>query len=106
MKRRDFLSLAGYSAVSTMFPSGFALGNGVGWGRSRPDIRGVRDITHFHRWLYPDAPHDGRWELYDFASDRTEMNDLAASNSSKVKEMSGHYESWLDRVGVDREPSS
>ena len=68
--------------------------------------RGVRDITHFHRWLYPDAPHDGRWELYDFASDRTEMNDLAASNSSKVKEMSGHYESWLDRVGVDREPSS
>ena len=38
MKRRDFLSLAGYSAASTMFPLGFALGKGVGSGRSRPDI--------------------------------------------------------------------
>ena len=38
MKRRDFLSLAGYSAVSTMYPSGFAFGKGLGWGRSRPGI--------------------------------------------------------------------
>jgi arylsulfatase A-like enzyme len=67
--------------------------------------RSERDITHFHRWQYPAAPHEGGWELYDLVSDRTEMNDLAADNPKKVKEMVGHYESWLYRVGVKHEQS-
>lgn len=67
--------------------------------------RGVHDITHFRRWLYPTAPHDGRWELYDFAADRTEMNDLAADEPTKVEEMSRLYEAWLERVGVTHERS-
>ena len=33
------------------------------------------------------------------------MNDLAADNPGKVKEMSDLYEVWLERVGVNLEQS-
>ncbi len=44
--------------------------------------------------------HPGGWELYDVATDRTEMHDLAASQSERVKEMSTQWETWASRVGV------
>ena len=40
------------------------------------------------------------WELYDLESDRTEMNTLAVGNPATVKELSGLWDAWAARVGV------
>lgn len=42
----------------------------------------------------------GRWELYDIEADRTELNNVAAQNPEKVKELVGLYNEWAKRVGV------
>jgi arylsulfatase len=38
------------------------------------------------------------WELYDLSTDRTEINNLAASNPDKLAELVGKYESWWAEV--------
>jgi len=40
------------------------------------------------------------WELYDFARDRAETNDLAATNPAKAQELTAAWQTWADRVGV------
>jgi len=40
------------------------------------------------------------WELYDMEADRTELNDLAAQQPSRVQEMSRQYDAWAARCGV------
>ncbi|MEN6496016.1 MAG: arylsulfatase [Thermoguttaceae bacterium] len=46
------------------------------------------------------SQHPGAWELYEMSSDRTEMNDLAAQQPERVKEMAALWETWANRVGV------
>lgn len=46
------------------------------------------------------APHSGRWELYDAAADRTELNNLAEKQPDKVKELAALYEQWAKRCKV------
>ncbi|MBI1900015.1 MAG: arylsulfatase [Planctomycetia bacterium] len=50
------------------------------------------------------AKHKGAWELYDLAADRTEMHNLAAKMPEKVKELSGKWQAWAARVGVQPWP--
>lgn len=45
-------------------------------------------------------PEDGRWELYNIAEDRSELNDLAAEMPDKVAELADMWQGWADRVGV------
>jgi arylsulfatase len=40
------------------------------------------------------------WELYDMEQDRTELNDLAAQQPDRVREMKAQYEAWAGRCGV------
>jgi arylsulfatase A-like enzyme len=40
----------------------------------------------------------GPWELYDLAKDRTEMNDLAAAQAARVKEMVVTWDRWAVRT--------
>ncbi len=40
------------------------------------------------------------WELYDLSRDRAELNNLAAQQSAKVKELSTAWQQWADKVGV------
>ena len=40
------------------------------------------------------------WELYDMEADRTEMNNLAAGDPARVKELSAVWDAWAARVGV------
>ena len=42
----------------------------------------------------------GGWELYNIAADRTETNDLAASEPRRVAAMSALYESWAQKCNV------
>ena len=44
--------------------------------------------------------YPGDWELYDMEADRTEMNDLAAREPERVREMSALYAAWAERCGV------
>ncbi len=46
------------------------------------------------------APFRGPWELYDLASDRTEVHNLAAENQPKVDELAKQWQAWADTVGV------
>lgn len=40
------------------------------------------------------------WELYNVAADRTELNNLAASEPARAAAMSSMYERWASRCGV------
>ncbi len=40
------------------------------------------------------------WELYDLAADRTELNDLAATQPEKVAELRALYDAWAKRCNV------
>ncbi|MCY2995197.1 MAG: arylsulfatase [Planctomycetota bacterium] len=42
----------------------------------------------------------GSWELYNLATDRTEMNDLAAQQPARVQELAARWETWARRAGV------
>ena len=46
------------------------------------------------------SKHRGGWELYDMTTDRTEMNNLAATQLDRVKDMSSQWDAWAKRVGV------
>ena len=42
----------------------------------------------------------GPWELYDLATDRTELHDLSVQHPERVSAMSAAWEKWADRCGV------
>jgi len=50
------------------------------------------------------SKHPGGWELYDLEADRTELQDLAAANPDKVKELSALYDAWAKRAHVEPWP--
>lgn len=43
---------------------------------------------------------DGKWELYDLESDRTEVRDLTDRYPDQVRELVGKYDRWADRCNV------
>jgi arylsulfatase A-like enzyme len=42
----------------------------------------------------------GEWELYNLATDRVEMRDLAAEQPEKVRELAARYDAWAARSDV------
>jgi arylsulfatase len=42
----------------------------------------------------------GPWELYNLATDRTELHNLAADNQPRVKQMADQWENWAHRTQV------
>ncbi len=49
-------------------------------------------------------PTEIRWELYNIAADRCEMNDLASKHPDRVEKMVDEWNTWARRVGVIGEP--
>jgi len=43
---------------------------------------------------------DGRWELYNLKTDRTEQHDLSAQDPERVKEMSALWNAWAKQYNV------
>jgi arylsulfatase len=50
-------------------------------------------------------PHELKWELYNLAEDRCELNDLAEKSPERIKKMVDDWETWARRVGVIWMPS-
>jgi len=40
------------------------------------------------------------WELYDVATDRVELNDLAGKHPDRVRELAAKWDDWAKRVGA------
>ena len=40
------------------------------------------------------------WELYDLSTDRSELHDVAAQHPDIMKDLSGQWQAWAQRVGV------
>lgn len=49
-------------------------------------------------------PEQLKWELYNLADDRCELNDLADAEPQRLKSMVSRWEQWAKRVGVTWEP--
>ena len=56
-------------------------------------------IVSAHRGSQPTT-----WELYDMQADRTELHDLAEEHPERHQQMVGQWQSWADRVGVQKWP--
>jgi arylsulfatase len=46
------------------------------------------------------AKENQPWELYDMEKDRSELNDLAAANPRKVKDLAAKWDAWAARSDV------
>lgn len=47
---------------------------------------------------------DGRWELYDMKSDRTELQDLALKHPEEVQALAAQWDAWAERAQVKPYP--
>jgi arylsulfatase len=50
------------------------------------------------------AAHNEPWQLYNLATDRSELHDVASKNPEKVAELKQLYEQWAKRCGVEPWP--
>ncbi len=57
------------------------------------------------KWKLVAKGLDGNWELYDMEADRTEMNNLAAKEPEKTKELKIAWEQWAQRAFVKPFPA-
>jgi arylsulfatase len=55
-------------------------------------------LVRFHR--------KGAWELYNLATDRTELHDLASTEPQRAKALQAKWEAWAQRAHVEPDPSS
>ncbi len=53
-------------------------------------------LVRFHR--------DGAWELYNLATDRTELHDLAATQPARASALAAQWEAWAQRAHVKPAP--
>jgi len=49
-------------------------------------------------WKLVRRGRDGAWELYNVKTDRPELQDLAAQNPEKAKELEAKWEAWAERA--------
>ena len=52
------------------------------------------------RWKVVAVGPDGRWELYDMQTDRTELHDLSGKYPKRVKEMAAAWAKWARRTNA------
>ncbi|MCG8585161.1 MAG: hypothetical protein MI757_10650 [Pirellulales bacterium] len=71
-----------------------------------------RDKPLYWQWGRGKAIRDGKWKavthgkgwnLYDIASDRTEMNDLMQKHPDRLKRMIADWETWYASTAVAKQ---
>ncbi len=62
--------------------------------------RGVRDGDWKLSWIN----RANKWELYNLANDRTELNDLSKNYPEKVTEMDKAWKNWANETGLSLAP--
>jgi arylsulfatase A-like enzyme len=58
--------------------------------------RGMRD----GKWKIVARGWNGKWQLYDIQTDRTELNDLAGKHPARVEKMDKMWFDWANRANV------
>jgi arylsulfatase len=74
---------------------------GGSWSRNKPifwEHEGNRAVR-IGQWKLV-GEFGSAWELYDMHADRTELNNLAASETKRVEHMASVYTEWANRCGV------
>lgn len=56
-------------------------------------------------WKLVRKGRGGVWELYNLQADRTELNDLAAQEPGRAKELAAQWQAWAKRTNVVPYPS-
>jgi arylsulfatase len=56
-------------------------------------------------WKLVRKGRDGAWELYSLKADRTELNDLAAKEPERAKELAAQWQAWAKRTNAVPYPS-
>jgi len=51
-------------------------------------------------WKLVRSGATGPWELYNLATDRSELHDLAAKDKARVEKMAGQWQAWANRTHV------
>ena len=70
--------------------------------RSKPiffEHEGNRAVRN-GKWKLVAKGVNGAWELYDMASDRTEMHDLASEQPERLKQMAAAWQQWAETSNV------
>ena len=57
-------------------------------------------------WKLVAKGRNGKWELYNIAEDRSELNNLASSNPDKAKELAAKWQAYAERAHVLPYPQS
>jgi arylsulfatase len=79
------------------------------WRGEQPAVHADNDLFWEHQgqgavrrgqWKLVRSSNDHPWELYDLASDRTELTNLAADQGDLVGSMAAAYQDWAERIGV------
>lgn len=89
---RELIPLPGRSLVSAL-KGKEAVNRTLAW--EHEGNRALRDSD----WKLV-ASFQGEWELYDLGKNRSELNNLAAKQPERVKELAAQWQAWADKVGV------
>jgi len=52
------------------------------------------------KWKLVARGPKNEWKLYDLDADRTELNNLAAQEPERVRQMAALWDAWAERCGV------
>ena len=90
---RELLPLAGKSLLPSLRDPDHREPRTLYWEHN--NSKAIRDGD----WkLVADRNH-GRWELYDLAADRTELNDVSKDHPDKARALADKWDAWAARVG-------
>ncbi len=55
-------------------------------------------------WKLVRAGRGGKWELYNLATDRTELHDVSSTESDRAKKLEAMWDAWAERAHAEPHP--
>ena len=94
---REILSVDGRSFVPLLHQGKEAIHQQLFWEHQGNQAVREKDMKLVRR-------HNQAWELYDLATDPTEMNDLSTTEAKTAQRMQEQYRQWMEDYGVQAWP--